>query len=88
MVTCQRCARVSDIGMLPKIKQEIPGRGGVPAFVQVDVKCPGCGGLVSRTIDGVEAGADYKDTRVEKQAIKIAAATASIAKDKGKAKPK
>lgn len=88
MVTCKRCARVSDVGMLPKIEREIPGRGGLASFVQVDVMCPGCGALLARTIDNTEIGASYKDTRAEKQAVKVAAAADAITKADAKAKDK
>lgn len=88
MKSCAKCHSVFDPATLPKVNTTIRQTATVPRGKQVDIRCPRCGALLLRTIDGVEIAADYKDTRAEQQAVKIAAATAANAKADTKAKGK
>lgn len=81
MQTCKTCFRIVDVGELPIVTRNIPARAGLPGFVQVDVNCPGCGGLLSRSIDGVLVGKLFKDDRPDKAARAAKSATAKSTRD-------
>ena len=74
MKTCPGCFSSFDLDALPSVTTQLRQTATIPAGVQVDIKCPRCGKLLRRVIDGDEVGARYKDERAKHQAVKVAKA--------------
>jgi hypothetical protein len=67
--TCPGCLTVVDLHASKARKLKFPARAGRVGFVQTDVMCPRCGGLVSRKIDGKTVRAKGEDPRSKIAAV-------------------
>lgn len=52
VVSCKKCMAVVDTDNAPFSETKYGPGAGLPAYVQRDVTCPKCGGLLERQIDG------------------------------------
>lgn len=64
-MSCKACRNVIDLDNAPVTHAKFPPTDGRKSYVQDDVMCPQCGGLVLRKIDGEVVRADEPDPRDE-----------------------
>jgi len=97
MISCRACLSVVDPELLPVSKKTVPASAKIASFVQEDKRCPNCGALVERKIDGELVGPHYTDKRAERfaesvakalKAAKVAKAAKASDKPATKAEPK